>query len=55
MTELNSQSLNSRLDHAKERSFKIIQSKKQKGEKNEKEGKKPMGLRYTIKNNNLSH
>lgn len=33
MTELNSQSLNSRLDHAKERSFKIIQSKKQKGEK----------------------
>ena len=33
MTELNSQNLNSRLDHAKERSFKIIRSKKQKGKK----------------------
>ena len=55
MIELNSQSLSSRLDHAKERSFKIIQSKKQKGKKNEKEARKPMGLRYIIKKNNLCH
>ena len=48
MTELNSQNLNSRLDHAKERSFKIIRSKKQKGKKMKRKEESLWDLQGTL-------